>query len=44
MPVEAAGGALLGLVTRTELVRLLANPPDDSIVHQRTSRRVGEPP
>jgi CBS domain-containing protein len=31
VPVEAADGALLGLVTPTELVRLLAHTPDDSI-------------
>ena len=31
VPVVAAGGALLGLVTPTELVCLLANPPDDSV-------------
>ena len=31
VPVVAAGGAPLGLVTPTELVRLLANPPDDSV-------------
>jgi CBS domain-containing protein len=28
LPVVAAGAALLGLVTPTELVRLLADPPD----------------
>jgi CBS domain-containing protein len=28
VPVIAAGATLLGLVTATELVRLLANPPN----------------
>ena len=39
VPVVAAGGALLGLVTPTELVRLLANPPDDSVRHCQLGTR-----
>jgi CBS domain-containing protein len=42
VPVVAAGAALLGLVTPTELVRLLADPPDDPVTTPQADQIDGQ--